>query len=51
MLGRPILYAIAADGERGLQTLVRSFVKDIKVTMAQIGATDLSSVNQSFLID
>ena len=51
MLGRPILYAIAADGERGLQTLVQSFVKDIKVTMAQIGATDLSSVDQSFLID
>ena len=46
MLGRPVLYAIGADGERGLTALLDVLVDEIGTTMAQLGiyrAADLDS--------
>ena len=50
MLGRPILYALAADGERGLKTIINYISKEIQVTLAQIGLAKISQVNQTNLI-
>ena len=50
MLGRPILYAIGADGERGLKTLINYISKEIKVTLAQIGLKNISEVNETNLV-
>ena len=50
MLGRPILYAIGADGERGLKTLINYISKEIKVTLAQIGLRNISEVNETNLV-
>ena len=46
MLGRPVLYAIGADGERGLAALLDVLVDEISTAMVQLGvrrAADLDS--------
>ncbi|MDG2473729.1 MAG: alpha-hydroxy acid oxidase [Paracoccaceae bacterium] len=50
MLGRPILYALGADGERGLKTIINYISKEIQVTLAQIGLAKISEVNPTNLI-
>jgi L-lactate dehydrogenase (cytochrome) len=50
MLGRPILYAIGADGERGLKTIIHYISKEIQVTLAQLGLGKISEINQSHLV-
>lgn len=50
MLGRPILYAIAADGERGLRTILHYISKEITVTLAQLGLAKISEVNEKNII-
>ena len=50
MLGRPILYAIAADGERGLRTIIHYISKEITVTLAQLGLGKISEVNEKNII-
>ena len=50
MLGRPILYALGADGERGLKTIIHYISKEIQVTLAQIGLGKISEVNETNLI-
>ena len=44
MLGRPILYAIAGDGEAGLNAYLRSILKEIDIAMAQIGVSTLNAI-------
>ena len=50
MLGRPVLYAMGADGERGLKTIVNYISKEIQVTMAQIGVSKISEISEKNLI-
>ena len=50
MLGRPVLYALGADGERGLKTIMNYISKEIQVTLAQIGLGKISEVNEKNLI-
>ena len=50
MLGRPVLYALGADGERGLKTIIHYISKEIQVTLAQIGLGKISEVNDKNLI-
>lgn len=45
MLGRPVLYALAAAGHAGLQSLLQCFVEDIDLTMAQIGVSQIADVD------
>ena len=51
MLGRPMLYAIGADGARGLSAFVDSMADDVSTTMAQIGLTDICDVSADCLYD
>lgn len=51
MLGRPVLYAIGADGARGLTTLFDMFASDIDVTLAQIGLRTVPEVDGRALFD
>lgn len=51
MLGRPMLYAIGANGERGLDQLVQILKQDIDVALSQIGVTDISNVTAQALFD
>ena len=44
MLGRPVLYALGADGARGLHSLVHAMGEEIRVALAQLGLRDIRDV-------
>ena len=44
MLGRPMLYALGADGARGLHDLVGALEEEIRVTLAQLGLRHIRDV-------
>ena len=48
-LGRPILYAIGADGARGLTTWIDGLVEEASSALAQLGLTDVAQINASAL--
>ena len=50
MLGRPFMYAVAADGARGLQTLVDILGEEIDVALAQIGFRNIEDVDASAVL-
>ena len=45
MLGRPIMYAIGADGTRGFASLVDILAEEISVTLAQIGLRRIEEID------
>jgi L-lactate dehydrogenase (cytochrome) len=49
MLGRPLLYALGADGARGLSSLLDAIVESLLVAMAQIGLSDINDINTNHL--
>ena len=51
MLGRPVLFAIAAEGERGLASLLDIFAQDMSLTLAQIGICDINEVDRNVLAE
>ncbi len=50
MLGRPWLYAVGAEGERGLQSLWHALSFDLSVAMAQIGVRSLEEIGQQNIV-
>ena len=50
MLGRTAMYAIGADGARGLSTLVGLLEEEISATLAQIGLTSVSALGPDVLV-
>lgn len=51
MLGRPLLFALGADGARGLRDLVAALAEEIRVTLAQLGLRDIQHVGNAQLAD
>jgi len=49
MLGRPIMLAIAASSEKGLNDYISMLKEEIKVVMAQLGLKDLSKISGDVL--
>jgi L-lactate dehydrogenase (cytochrome) len=50
MLGRPLLYALGADGARGLASLLDATVNELGVAMAQLGLADVGDIRASHLV-
>ena len=50
MLGRPLLYALGADGARGLASLLDALVSELGVAMAQLGLADVDDIRASHLV-
>ena len=48
-LGRPVLYAAGADGQRGVYRLVDLLKNDMLLVLAQIGCTDVSHLDNNVL--
>ena len=44
LLGRPVLYALGADGADGLNALLNCFAEDIDIAMAQVGVTRVEEI-------
>ena len=51
MLGCPLLYAIGADGARGLDALINIFAEEISLTLAQLGASRVGDINPDMIVD
>lgn len=49
MLGRPLMYALGADGARGLRTVLDILSEEVSVTMAQLGVTSIRSLDERVL--
>jgi isopentenyl diphosphate isomerase/L-lactate dehydrogenase-like FMN-dependent dehydrogenase len=49
MLGRPIMMAIAASSEKGLNDYLSILKEEIKVVMAQLGLKDLNKISGDVL--
>ena len=50
MLGRPLLYALGADGARGLASLLDALVNELGVAMAQLGLAEVGDIRASHLV-
>lgn len=50
MLGRPILYSLAAGGESGLNSFVESISDELSTVMAQLGLTSISQIDKNCLV-
>ena len=50
MLGRPLLFAMAAGGEKGLHQLCDVLSQEISIALAQMGLNDISQVDSSVLL-
>lgn len=49
MLGRPFLFAMAADGARGVSSLVGTLAAEIETALAQVGLTRVADVTPAIL--
>lgn len=50
MLGRPLLFAMAAGGEKGLHQLVDVLSQETSIALAQMGLTDISQLDKRVLV-
>ncbi len=51
MLGRPLLYGIGADGERGLARIIELVSAEISQTLAQLGCPNIENIDRSVIAD
>ena len=51
MLGRPVLFSIGADGERGLNSMLAIMAEEIDIALAQIGLSDINGISPRNLAD
>jgi len=49
LLGRAWVYALAADGERGVNTMLKTLKDELRVAMALTGASSLSDIDISLI--
>jgi len=50
MLGRPLLFAMAAGGEKGLHQLCDVIAQETSIALAQIGLNDVNQIDRSVLL-
>jgi len=49
-IGRPLLYAMGANGYDGLQEMIELFRSQIDISLAQLGCTDINDIDASYII-
>ncbi len=49
LVGRSSVYALAADGQRGVENMLDIFAQEMRVAMTLTGVTDLSQINETTL--
>lgn len=50
MLGRPLLFAMAAGGEKGLNQLIDVLSQETSIALAQMGLTDINQLDERVLV-
>jgi L-lactate dehydrogenase (cytochrome) len=51
LLGRSMAYALAADGQRGVENMLDIFAKEMRVAMTLTGVTSISQIDETTLVD
>jgi len=50
-VGRPLLYAMGADGYAGLQQMIELLRSQIDIGLAQLGCPDVNDIDASYILD
>ncbi|PWE41595.1 FMN-dependent L-lactate dehydrogenase LldD [Pseudomonas prosekii] len=50
LLGRSMAYALAADGQRGVENMLDIFAREMRVAMTLTGVTSIAEINESTLV-
>ncbi|QAY85729.1 FMN-dependent L-lactate dehydrogenase LldD [Pseudomonas arsenicoxydans] len=50
LLGRSMAYALAADGQRGVENMLDIFAREMRVAMTLTGATSIGQIDESTLV-
>jgi L-lactate dehydrogenase (cytochrome) len=50
LLGRSMAYALAADGQRGVENMLDIFAKEMRVAMTLTGVTSIGQIDESTLV-
>ncbi|MHC8394374.1 FMN-dependent L-lactate dehydrogenase LldD [Pseudomonas sp. LB3P93] len=51
LLGRSMAYALAADGQRGVENMLDIFAKEMRVAMTLTGVTSIGQIDESTLVE
>jgi L-lactate dehydrogenase (cytochrome) len=51
LLGRAMAYALAADGQRGVENMLDIFAREMRVAMTLTGVTSISQINETTLVE
>lgn len=49
LLGRPYVYALAADGQHGVERLLNELTAELQITATLIGAHELRKLDRSWI--
>jgi hypothetical protein len=49
-LGRPILWGLAHEGEKGVRHVLKSLLAELEITVGLAGCADLGEVNKDLLV-
>ena len=49
MIGRPLMYAIGADGARGLRKIIEIIIGELSTTLGLVGLTDINEINSEII--
>ena len=51
MLGRPLMYAVGADGARGLRRLINIIKEELSTNLGLVGLTDINNVDEKIIAE
>tara|TARA_Y100000590_G_scaffold469026_1_gene654521 strand:- start:4981 stop:6144 length:1164 start_codon:yes stop_codon:yes gene_type:complete len=51
MIGRPVMYAMGADGRRGLRRIVEIIKEETSTTLGLVGLNDINDITSKIVID
>ena len=49
MIGRPLMYAIGADGARGLRKIIEIIIGELSTTLGLVGLTDINKITSDIV--
>ena len=51
MLGRPLMYAVGADGARGLRRLINLIKEELSTNLGLVGLTDINNIDEKIIAE
>ena len=51
MIGRPVMYAMGADGKKGLRRIVEIIKEEVSTTLGLVGLYDINEVTSEIVIE